>query len=234
MNKPLKPWEMTPEQFGKSFVPVRVIGKANTPTWRYDLPSLEACPTRAAAVLDAHKHFVERALEEGVSVPDHVAALYRPRPEPPYERVQAEPDYIRLIADRTNEADAAPARAATANAAQAQRLADTEDALKKVIGAALLAHDDAQKLHSTVHAGLSKSLTEQTERTERTRAEMRAIAAAREAELKEIQARLTATMRLQAQVLAARSKAPDKPKRWRFKIQRDAHGNISGMDAEPC
>lgn len=232
MNKP--PWQMTPEEFGKSFVPVRVIGKANTPTWRYELPGLEASPTRAAAVLDAHKHFVERALEEGVSVPDHVAALYRPRPEPPYERVQAEPDYIRLIADRKNEATDAPARAATAATAQAQRLAETEDALKQVIGAALLAHDDAMTLHRTVTTGLTQALNEQTERTERTRAEMRAIAAAREAELKEIQDRIAAALRAQAQVLAASSKSPTKPKRWRFKIQRDAHGNIAGMDAEPC
>ena len=230
MTKP--PWQMTPEEFGKSYPPMRVIGRANHPEWRY-LPSLPFCPTRAAAVLDAHKHFVTRAIEEGVAVPDAIAALYRP-PAPLAERVQAEPDYIRLTADRHNEAADAPARAATANATLTQRLAETEDALKQVIGAALLAHDDAQTLHRTVTTGLTKALNEQTERAERTRAEMRAIAAAREAELKATLDRLDATMRQQAQVLAARSKSPTKPKRWRFKINRDAHGNIAGMDAEPC
>lgn len=230
MNKP--PWHMTPEEFGKSYPPMRTIGAANHPEWRY-LPQLPACPTRVAAVLDAHRHFVTRALEEGVAVPDHIAALYR-QPEPPAERVQAEPDYIRIIGDRPNEADAAPARAASAQADLTQRLSGTEDALKQVIGAALLAHDDAMKLCSTVTTGLTQALNEQTEKSERQRAEMRAIATEREAELKEIQDRLTATMRAQAQILAARSKSPTKPKRWRFKIQRDSHGNMTGMDAEPC
>lgn len=232
MNKPLPPWMLTPEQFGKSYPPMRVIGAANRPAWRY-LPSLPFCPTRAAAVLDAHKHFVTRALEEGVAVPDAIAALYRP-PEPQPERVQAEPDYIRLTAASPNEAADAPARAASAQADLTQRLADTEDALKQVIGAALLAHDDAMKLCSTVATGLTQALNEQTEKSERQRAEMRAIAAEREAELKASLDKITATMRAQAQVLAARSKSPTKPKRWRFKINRDAAGNMTGMDATSC
>ena len=232
MTKPLPPWMLTPEQFGKSYPPVRTIGLANRPEWRF-LPHLPARDTRVAAVQDAHRHFVQRALEEGCSVPDHVAALYR-QPDPPVERVQAEPDFLRLSADRHNEADAAPARAADAATAQAQRLSETEETLKKVVGAALLAHDDAMKLCSTVHTSLTKALSEQAERTERTRADMREDRADRDAELKETLDRLDAAMRQQAQVLAARSKTPAKPKKWHFKIQRDAHGNIACMDAEPC
>lgn len=230
MNKP--PWQMTPEEFGKSYPPMRTIGKANHPEWRY-LPSLPACPTRAAAVLDAHRHFVTRALEEGVAVPDHIAALYR-QPEPPPERVQAEPDLLRLTAARPNEAADAPARAASAQADLTQRLADTEATLKQVIGAALLAHDDAMKLCSTVHDGLTRAMNERAAKFEQERADMRQAIADREAQTKETLDRLAATMRAQAQVLAASSKSPTKPKRWHFKIQRDAAGNIAGMDAEPC
>lgn len=230
MNKP--PWQMTLEEFGKSYPPMRAIGKANHPEWRY-LPQLPACPTRVAAVQDAHRHFVERALEEGVAVPDHVAALYRP-PEPPAERVQAEPDYLRLTAASRNEAGAAPARAATAQADLTQRLADTEATLKQVIGAALLAHDDAMKLCSTVHDGLTRAMNERAAKFEQERADMRQAIADREAQTKETLDRLAATMRAQAQVLAASSKSPTKPKRWHFKIQRDAHGNLAALDAEQC
>ena len=45
--------------------------------------------------------------------------------------------------------------------------------------------------------------------------------------------RLAATMRQQAELLAAARK-PAKPKKWTFKVRRDNHGNIAGMDAEPC
>ena len=113
-------------------------------------------------------------------------------------------------------------------------MSETEDTLKSVVGAALLAHDDAMTLHRTVATGLTKALTEQTERAERTRADMREDLADREAELKETIDRLDAAMRQQAQILAAARQTPAKPKRWRFKIQRDAHGNIAGLDAEPC
>ena len=75
------PWEITAQEFGRSFVPVRTIGLANHPEWRY-LEKLPARDARAKAVADAHRHFVERALEEGVAVPGHIAALYRP-PAPP-------------------------------------------------------------------------------------------------------------------------------------------------------
>lgn len=63
---------------------------------------------------------------------------------------------------------------------------------------------------------------------------MRATSADRSAETKETLDRLAATMRAQAQVLAARSKAPEKPKRWTFTVRRDAHGNIAGLDATSC
>ena len=109
------PWQMTPEEFGKSYPPVRTIGLANRPEWRF-LPHLPARDTRVAAVQDAHRHFVTRALEEGCAVPDHVAEMYRPAAPPTTPKVQAEPDFIRLVADRPNEATAAQARAVTANA----------------------------------------------------------------------------------------------------------------------
>ena len=233
MTKPLPPWMLTPEQFGKSYPPMRVIGTANHPEWRY-LEKLPARDTRVAAVQDAHRHFVERALEEGCAVPDHVAELYRPATPPTTPKVQAEPDYIRLVAERPNEATAAPERAAIAQAVLAKCLAEAERERDRLVGAALLAHDDAMTLHRTVATGLTKALTEQTERAERTRADMREDLADREAELKETIDRLDAAMRQQAKILAAARKPKAKPKKWTFKITRDTHGNIAGLDAEPC
>jgi hypothetical protein len=233
MTKPLPPWHMTPEQFGKSYPPVRTIGKANHPEWRY-LPHLPARDTRVAAVQDAHRHFVERALEEGVAVPDRIAALYRPPPDPRYEPVQAEPDFLRLTAASKNEGIDAQARAASTNANLTARLVDTEDALKGVIGAALLAHSEAMTLNRTVATGLTKELAAQAEKTREMNEAMRESAEGRAAAIERLTATLADLKRQQARVLAASSKTPAKPKRWHFKIERDAHGNIAGLDAEPC
>ena len=226
------PWHMTPEEFGKAFPPVRTIGAANYPEWRYDLPGLEARDARAKAVADAHRHFVERALEEGCAVPDHVAAMYRPPEPPPTPKVQAEPDYLRLVATPVNEAADAPERAAIAQAALAKSLAEAERERDRIVGAALLAHDDAQTLHRTVAAGLTKALRENAERSERRAAELREGEEDRAATVERITAAMATIKKQIAQMAAIKPKA--KPKKWTFTIRRDSHGNIAGMDAEPC
>ena len=103
-----------------------------------------------------------------------------------------------------------------------------------VIWPALIAQKKALELSATVSAGLVKSLSEQAARAERQRAETRDDPTASASDIEQSLARVVASMRQQAQIMAARSQRKAKLKRFRFEIKRDAQGSIEAVDAEPC
>lgn len=226
-----KAWEMTPDEFGKCFSPHRVYG-ANGTRFFYKAVDPSARPlthaTRDEAVRHAHRHVVGEAILAGVAVPPEVAALY-----PDIAAGEQLPDIAELTGPARNEATEAPERAARTQATLAKCLTEAERERDRIVGAALLAHDDAQTLHRTVVTGLTKALAEHAERSEKRAADWREGAEDRAATVERITATL-ADIKKQAALLATSKPKPAKPKRWTFKVRRDANGNIESLDAEPC
>ncbi|TXG87837.1 MAG: hypothetical protein E6R10_07175 [Rhodocyclaceae bacterium] len=228
-----KAWEMTPDEFGRAFSPHRVYSE-NGVRFFYKAVDPSARPmsyaTRDEAVRAAHRHVVAAALAAGVAVPPEVAALY-----PDIAAGEQLPDIAELTGPARNEATAAPERAAIAQATLAKCLTEAERERDRLVGAALLAHDDAKTLHRTVTLGLTKALNEQTEKARELTEAMRAGAEDRAATVERINETLADIARQQAKILAeARKPKPAKPKKWTFKVRRDNHGSIAALDAEQC
>ena len=228
-----KAWEMTPAEFGKSFSPHRVFGENGT-RFFYKAIDPSARPmsyaTRDEAVRHAHRHVVAAALAAGVAVPPEVAALY-----PDIAAGEPLPDIAALAGTAPNEAADAPERATRTQATLAKCLAEAERERDRLVGAALLAHDDAQTLHRTVTTGLTKALVEGAEKHRAMTEAMREGAEDRAATVERINETLADIARQQAKILSeARKPKPAKPKKWTFKVRRDSNGNLAGMDAEPC
>lgn len=69
------PWNMTPEEFGKSFAPMRNI-EAKPPGFSYPCADGAIHPTREAAVRAAHRYVVERAMEAGHQPDEPIREMY--------------------------------------------------------------------------------------------------------------------------------------------------------------
>lgn len=226
-------WEMMPDEFGRAFSPHRVYSENGT-RFFYKAVDPSARPmsyaTRDEAVGHAHRHVVAAALAAGVAVPPEVSALY-----PDIAAGEQLPDIAELTGPARNEATEAPERAAIAQAALAKSLAEAERERDRIVGAVLLAHDDAQTLHRTVTTGLTKALVEGAEKHRAMTEAMREGAEDRAAVMDSITAAMADIARQQAKMLAeARKPKPAKPKKWTFKVKRNSHGDIEGLDAEPC
>ena len=69
-----KAWEMTPEEFGKSFAPVRTA--THPPGFSYPFADGKSHATREAAVHAGHRHVVASAIDAGQAIPEPVQAIY--------------------------------------------------------------------------------------------------------------------------------------------------------------
>lgn len=226
---PRRPWEMHSVEFSVTYPVSRIHGAGGT-RFFYPIGDRKTTyATRDAAMRATHRHVIEEAVKAGMPVPLSVRMEY-----PDIDA--GESDFAALGAGPVrNEAADAPERAALAQATLAKCLAEAQQERDRIVGAVLLAHDDAQTLHRTVALGLTKALNEQTEKARELNEAMREGEEDRAATVERINETLADIARQQAKILAeARKPKPAKPKRWTFKIQRDAHGNIAGLDAEPC
>ena len=128
----------------------------------------------------------------------------------------------------------ATARAARTQATLAKCLTEAEQERDRIVGAVLLAHDDAQSLHDHTTMALAKALAAVESQGEAAmiqasecRGELDRVSVALQQTLESF----TAIAKTQADAMRAAAE-PAKPKKWHFKIVRDAHGNIEALDAE--
>ena len=223
---PRRAWEMHSVEFSVTYPVSRIHGAGGT-RFFYPIGDRKTTyGTRDAAMRATHRHVIEEAIKAGMPVPLSVRMEY-----PDIDA--GESDFAALGAGQVrNEAADAPERAARTQATLAKCLAETERERDRIVGAVLLAHDDAKTLHRTVTTGLTKALVEGAEKHRAMTEAVREGAEDRAAVLDGITATL-ADIKKQAALLAA-IKPKAKPKKWTFTIRRDNHGNIAGMDAEPC
>lgn len=224
--KPL-PWTVTAVEFGRFYPPVRVIAPDGSSAWRYPALGTDARSARALAVVDAHRHFVLKALAEGVEVPAPIRALYL-APPPPIAPDEAQ-DFTRL-------AGAPAANAAAGRAAPAELIEQLVSLSSTTTAAVQLLADrqTAQRewIHTTL-AGLVKALTQQSDH-------LNAIALVTRNSAAEAAETLFLTKERQDEILKKVEKtlskiaaARAKPKRWSFQVRRDANGFIARIDATP-
>ncbi len=226
---PRRPWEMHSVEFSVTYPVSRIHGAGGT-RFFYPIGDRKTTyATRDAAMRATHRHVIEEAIKAGMPVPLSVRMEY-----PDIDA--GESDFAALGAGPVrNEAADAPERAARAQETLAKCLAETERERDRIVGAILLAHDDAQTLHRTVTTGLTKALAEHAEKQRAMTEAMRAGAEDRAAVMDGITATLADIARQQAKILSeARKPKPAKPKKWTFKVRRDNHGSIAALDAEQC
>lgn len=139
-----------------------------------------------------------------------------------------------MLADAESTKKEAERRSANTQTVLAKCLGETEDALKGIIGATLLAHDDAMTLHRTTATGLAKALEAQAHAMERQAEDTRDGLLNAHANQQHAIDLISRLIERQDTILAeiAKANAPTPPKKWHFRIVRDHHGNIEALDAE--
>lgn len=155
MEQAKKAWEMTPEEFGKSFAPVRTA--THPPGFSYPFADGKSHATREAAVHAGHRHVVASAIDAGQAIPEPVQALY---PD------LAKSEFAELATEARSESSTIEALAAAVKDVQAHQ---GEQAARAQI-ALTAAHHHAQETLERLIAEAAAERREADERAARTQA----------------------------------------------------------------
>ncbi len=155
MEQAKKAWEMTPEEFGKSFAPVRTA--THPPGFSYPFADGASHATREAAVHAGHRHVVASAIDAGQAIPEPVQALY---PD------LAKSEFAGLATEARSESSTIEALAAAVKDVQAHQ---NEQAARAQI-ALTAAHHHAQETLERLIADAAAERRGADERAARTQA----------------------------------------------------------------